>query len=360
MKSSFYGAAKFALSFIDDSPAVRALLRMLELHASYASLLKVLSCGMMVVGLASVGSAEQLELIETDSKIEIRSGGRPLLFYNKVSPVAPDGIDAVYERTGFLHPVCSPSGKTVTASFPFDHPHQQGIFSAWVKTKYGGRELDFWNLAKGTGRVVHQRVIDTFSGEDGAGFVVDLLHRSEHESGLDILSERWTVNAVPTDGTFHCFDLETKQKALTELPLTVEKFHYGGVAIRGPVAWLTAKDSDLNAANNTEREFAGFTNSFGSERLKGNHERPDWVTMWGSIGDEPVSITVLCGESSFRAPQATRLHPTKPYFCFCPCVNGSFTIDRQNPYEAAYRFLVTDSKPKREWVQERWQEYTGN
>ncbi|MDA8967698.1 PmoA family protein [bacterium] len=329
-------------------------------HAQFALIVKTIACGVLIVGLSELCKAGQFELVETDAKIEIRDGGKPLLCYNKLSPSAPDGIDPVYERTGFLHPICSPSGKTVTASFPFDHPHQQGIFSAWVKTKYAGTDIDFWNLAKGTGRVMHQRVIETYSSKEGTGFVVDLLHRSEQQPNLDILTERWRVNAVPTDGTFHCFDLQTQQRALTELPLTVEEFHYGGVAIRGPVAWLTAKDSDSNTVKNTEPESTGFTNSFGSERVKGNHERPNWVTMWGSIGDERVSITVMCGRSSFRAPQATRLHPTKPYFCFCPCVNGSFIIDQQNSFQSSYRFLITDSKPKPEWVQQRWQEYSGS
>jgi len=31
--------------------------------------------------------------------------------------------------------------------------HQHGIFTAWVMTKWRDREIDFWNLAKGSGRV---------------------------------------------------------------------------------------------------------------------------------------------------------------------------------------------------------------
>ena len=75
--------------------------------------------------------------------------------YNKVSPPAPPGIDAVYERSGYLHPVSSPRGRVVTDTFPIDHPHQHGVYSAWVKTNYDGRVIDFWNLAGGTGRVLH-------------------------------------------------------------------------------------------------------------------------------------------------------------------------------------------------------------
>lgn len=300
------------------------------------------------------------ELRETEATIEIRSAGTLLLCYNKLSPQAPDGVKAIYERTGFLHPVCSPAGHCVTASFPFDHPHQQGVFSAWVKTRHNGTDIDFWNLAKGTGRVLHHRVVETFAEDTGTGFVVDLVHRSESDPQLHILTERWRVNAVPTDGSFHCFDLDTEQQILTADPLEIANYHYGGVAIRGPVAWLTGGKTNAQQVTTNRQPTAstGFSNSLGSDRLKGNHQRPHWVTMWGHVQGQPVAITVMCDKSSFRFPQSTRLHPTKPYFCFCPCVDGAFAIDQDHPYKAKYRFLVTDSKPDEQWLRKRWTEFT--
>jgi len=305
--------------------------------------------------------ANNFELRETDTTIEIHSGEHLLLCYNKVSPKPPEGIKPIYQRSGFLHPVCSPAGHCVTASFPFDHPHQQGVFSAWVKTKHKGNEIDFWNLAKGSGRVLHQRVVETFSDQRGTGFVVDLLHRSEGERQMNILTERWSIKAVPTDGSFHCFDLETTQKNLTDDPLKIAKYHYGGVAIRGRVAWLTSTDaSDPKTTTDVHAQAStGFCNSLGSNRLKGNHQRPDWVTMWGHVQGQPVAITVMCGKSSFRSPQSTRLHPKKPYFCFCPCVDAAFVIDGNNPYTAKYRFLITDTKPEQPWLRKRWSDFTG-
>ena len=320
----------------------------------------ILSTCCFILSGAPLCAGNGFELRETEATIEIRSAGTLLLCYNKLSPEAPEGVKAIYERTGFLHPVCSPAGHCVTASFPFDHPHQQGIFSAWVKTRHNGADIDFWNLAKGTGRVLHHQVVETFAKDSGTGFVVDLVHRSERDPKLNILTERWRINAVPTDGSFHCFDLETKQQILTSNPLRIAKYHYGGVAIRGPVAWLTG--SHTNTAKATTDQLAptstGFSNSLDSDRLKGNHERPDWVTMWGDVQGQPVGITVMCDKSSYRFPQSTRLHPTKPYFCFCPCMDGAFVIDQEHPYKAKYRFLITDTKPDNQWLRERWLEFT--
>ena len=193
-----------------------------------------------------------------------------------MAPAVPDGIDPVYSRSGFLHPVASPAGRVVTEMYPFDHAHQDGIFTAWVKTTWHDREIDFWNLAGGTGRVLHQRIVRTFQDAEGVGFECDLIHRAAKDPVVDILRERWHITAFQTDGSYHGFDLETTQSALTDKPLIVQKYHYGGVAFRGPVAWLTDKDGDVQKLEKTTepstiREPSQFLNDHGSDRVKGNH-----------------------------------------------------------------------------------------
>ena len=180
-------------------------------------------------------SAQMLNVLETADQITVQQNGKVVLRYNKVSPQAPAGIDPVYERSGCLHPVNSPLGRTVTAMFPRDHAHQHGVFSAWVKTDYHGQTVDFWNLAKKSGRVLHQRVLSTFADAESAGFEVDLIHRIETDPPKDVLRERWKVAVFPTDGTYYGFDLATTQIALTDLPLTVAEYHYGGVACAVPL-----------------------------------------------------------------------------------------------------------------------------
>ncbi|MAD81225.1 MAG: hypothetical protein CMJ50_10330 [Planctomycetaceae bacterium] len=308
--------------------------------------------------LANVVAAQVLRVVETDNVITVARGDRVVVTYNKVSPPAPPGIDTVYERSGCLHPVNSPQGQTVTEMFPVDHPHQHGIFSAWVKTTYDGRAIDFWNLAGGTGRVLHERVVSAFQQSDVAGFEVDLLHRAETRPPVDVLRERWKITVYQTDATYHCFDLETNQMAITDKPLTVSKHHYGGIVLRGPTRWLTEKDRDVRKRPDLVREPSEFVNDLGSDRLKGNQQHAKWVALSGSIGGKPVSITVLSHTKNFRAPQATRLHPTKPYFCFVPCADGTFLIDRDHPFKARYRYLVTDTQPDPQWINEQWEMWT--
>lgn len=303
-------------------------------------------------GLASHCTAENLSVMESDSTIVISDGDQSILTYNKVSPPVPKGLKEIYHRSGCLHPVCSPSGQSVTAMFPKDHPHQQGIFSAWVKTTYEGENIDFWNLGGGTGRVLHEQVVGTFQEKDRAGFEVDLIHRKETEPKVDVLRERWKVTAYPTDGSYRCFDLQSTQSAISPHALLINEYHYGGFAVRGPARWVTTGNEK------EERESSGFLNNLGSKRAEGNHQHAKWVSLWGEIDGKPVSITVLCDPNNFRAPQAARIHPTKPYFCYAPCVDGEFVIDQDHPYQSRYRYLVTDAMPDAKWLDQQWEKWS--
>lgn len=300
-----------------------------------------------------------LSVQETDATIQLERGNTPLLVYNKQSPAVPPGIDPIYARSGFLHPVYSPTGKIITATFPADHAHQHGIFAAWAKTTYAGRSIDFWNLAAETGRVVHQRVNKTFNHVAGTGFEVDLVHQTASEPIVDVLRESWKVVAFPTDGSFYCFDIESQQRALTEAPLVVEKYHYGGMALRGRVEWVQGEKLVDAAGQPIATEASDFVNDLGSARQQGNHQHARWVSLYGEIDGQPASIVVLSHADNYRAPQAARLHPTKPYFSFSPCVDGQFVIDREHPQLARYRYLVTDAKPDPQWIERQWQNWCG-
>jgi len=318
----------------------------------------IMGCLLISGSMRSLSAADEpLSVQISAQRIEVSQHGQLVLAYNKESPIVPEGVDPVYHRSGFLHPVVSPSGKVVTATFPRDHLHQHGIFSAWVKTRWNDRQINFWDLAGRTGRVLHKEVTSVFSGDSKAGFEVDLIHRSLVEPETDILSEHWTVTVYPTDGRYRCFDLQTTQTALTDDPLTVEEYHYGGVAVRGPGRWIKPQDADSSEGHATDREPSRFLNDSGSDRILGNHQHSRWVSLTGEIQGEAVSITVLCHPYNFRAPQAARLHPSKPYFCYAPCVDGEFVIDADHPYQASYRYLITDAEPDPAWLNEQWESW---
>lgn len=318
-------------------------------------------CGVLalVLGLAvdAVAADQLLTLSESDATIEVKQGGASVLVYNKKSPSVPSGMNPLYHRSGFMHPVKTPAGKTVTATFPVDHAHQHGIFSAWVNTTYDAKAVDFWNLPGGTGRVLHNRVVNTHSNDESCGFEVELIHRTEQSPRINVLRESWSVEVFPTDGSYFSFDIHSKQQALTDKPLVLNEYRYGGMALRGPVEWVQEKQLSTPDGATIKQEPSEFLNSLGSDRIQGNHQKVRWVALHGLVRGKPACITVLCHKDNFRSPQTARLHPTKPYFCFAPCVEGEFVIDRAHPLESQYRYLVTDSEPDPKWLDSQWESW---
>ena len=291
--------------------------------------------------------AQALELRDCDATLEVFSGENLLLRYHKKSPELPEGVDEIYRRSGFIHPVNTPDGRAVTDDFPVDHLHQHGLFFAWTSGKYAGRKIDFWNQRKKEGRVEHRRVLATDESGDTVSFTVELAHFDQRDGGKEILDEVWTVTVREVKDGSYVFDIETRQTLVDEVPLEVEKYHYGGMALRGAAAWLGTK----------EEPGCEFLTSDGKARKAGNHTRPNWVAMKGELDGKPATVAVLGSPKNFRAPQPVRIHPDKPYFCFAPMVEEGFKIEAGKPYVSRYRYVVSGGDLGAAEIDKHWKGY---
>src|SRR5688500_2274603 len=61
-------------------------------------------------------------------RIEIKDDGRSLhlgkaLTYNYAVVEAPEGVDKAYDRSGYIHPLRTPDGRTITNDFGPKHLH---------------------------------------------------------------------------------------------------------------------------------------------------------------------------------------------------------------------------------------------
>ena len=102
---------------------------------------------------ATAPPAGALTAAVDETTITLRHKNNPILsYYHAVHPV-PEGVDPIFRRSGFIHPLYTPDGLVVTSIQPRDHYHHYGIWNPWTVTQIEGREVDFWNLAKGQGTV---------------------------------------------------------------------------------------------------------------------------------------------------------------------------------------------------------------
>jgi hypothetical protein len=283
----------------------------------------------------------------------LQLGDRRVLRYNHAVQESPEGMDPCYRRSGYIHPLYTPSGKEVTGDFAPDHAHQHGVFMAWVNTTFQGREVDFWNQKKGSGLIEHVDIRSVASGPVFAEFTVGLRHRAltTPEAPETVLEETWTVRAwnVPD---VQLVDLESRQRCVAEQPLTINEYHYGGMAIRGNSAWLDAETTELvnrlMKAGASREELAAapvkraYLTSEGKLWFDGNGTRARWVEMSGPIDGQPAGVAIFGHPENFRAPQPVRLHPQKPYFCFAPMVLGEFPLQSGETYVSRYRYCVHD------------------
>lgn len=287
---------------------------------------------------------------ETSDTISVSVDGKPLLVYQKSIKESPAGIDPIYRRSGYIHSIKNPAGQLLSGDFCADHAHQHALFFAWRQVSFEGRQTDFWDQKSDRGRTLHESVEAVQSGDDTGTFTVRLLHedRTAAEGPKTIIRETWTVTVYDrgeNEDAF-VFDLELAQTNVTESPIIIEKYHYGGMALRGSSQWLAS-----------ETDAAGFMTNEGKSREAANHSRPNWVDMFGPIDGKIGGIAVLSHPGNFRHPQSVRLHPSKPYFSFSPMVESEFEIAPGKTYRARYRYVAHNGAANAKRIDAEWQAF---
>jgi hypothetical protein len=279
--------------------------------------------------------------------VNIRLHGRPVVTCVGGPGAPPAGVPEAYRRGGYLHPLVTPAGRVVTGDYPANHRHHHGVWTAWTKTEFDGRAPDFWNMGQRRGRVEFVELLHARADATGADLgarhrFVDLTAPAP----VTVLEETWRLRVHPTPPDApHVLDLDITQRNVTDRPLRLPKYHYGGLGFRGPDAW----DGAANAIFLTS---AGVTN-----RLNGNETSGRWCWIGGLVDGAPAGVALLGHPDNFRAPQPMRLHPTEPFFCFAPQQGGDFTIAPGEIHRARYRLIVADGPPDRAELDRRWADY---
>jgi len=272
-------------------------------------------------------------LISTKRKndgILLQVRNKPVLFYHTEKAQPPPDSPRYYQRSGFIHPLYSPEGKTLTDDFPVRHTHQHGIFQAWVNTTFRGKPVDFWNQHKQTGTVEHAALIGINSGQ----VLTELKCRLKHISLLhgEVLSEILTIRVYPYSDHF-ILDIHSEQENITGDTLILNQYHYGGMAFRGSRVW-SPDDSEHYQSK------WKITTSEGLEDTSADQSKAKWVDASGVIDGTMAGVAVFDHPSNYRYPQAIRVHPRMPYWCYVPVTAETINILPGDVFRSRYRYLV--------------------
>lgn len=279
---------------------------------------------------------------DNGSSIIAKVGGKPVFQYNYKTQFPPKGKPDYYQRSGFIHPVFSPAGDTITEGFPNQHTHHHGVFSAWVNTTYNGKQIDFWNQQKQEGTVIFKDLISLKKRDTTAEIKAKHHHIAFiNNDTIPILEEIWTITVYNSRNPF-VWDIAIEQKNITEYPLLLNQYHYGGMAFRGRDQWNYKIPDNVNLE--VEREY-GIRTDEEKSRLESNHTQPKWVSMYGKEDNQSMSLTVHPFSNNANLPEFVRIHPEMPYFCFTPVVQEGFSLEPGEIFKTKYRIINSGYPP---------------
>ena len=294
-------------------------------------------------------SAEGNRLDMDDMSLKLSCRSKKVLQYNHGFVVPPPGADGRYIRSGYIHPVWSPTGLLVTEDFPSDHLHHKGIWFPWTKTEFEGRHPDFWNLKGGTGTVRFAGFESTTNGPVYGGFRVKHQHVDlTGEEPKVALEEVWDVKVWNLGSVRQGFlwDLCSVQRCATASPLRLPEYRYGGLGFRGSVDWV---DENLDLLT-----------SEGRTRKDGHATRSRWCDMSGPIGNDGgyAGMTIMTHPQNFRFPQHMRIWDKGgTFFCYSPSLGGDWSIEPGEDYVSQYRFYVHEGHRDTDSVEECWHDF---
>ena len=275
--------------------------------------------------------------------------GKPAFTYVGEPLRLPPGIEDVYERGGYIHPVMTPSGRRVTEDYPPNHKHHHGIWAAWTSTRFAGRTPDFWNMGDRKGTVEFERLGARVVGAAHRRLrVAASLHgpaRAHADDGpARGLARRCLRAGRRRRGRRTCSISRSRRHSTGTSPLELPTYRYGGVGMRGRHEW-DGKDKTF------------FLTSTGRGRLPGHGTRATWVHMSGDVDGQRAGIAMLSHPDNVRSPQPMRIHPTEPFFNFAPQQAGPFAIRPGEVFRMRYRFVVMDGPPDAALLDAMWQDY---
>jgi hypothetical protein len=304
---------------------------------------------LLCLGLTSAlpGMAASLSLIENEKTIEIRDGEQSMLVYHKAVLPPPEGSPKAYARSGFIHPLRSPSGGVMTSIHADDHVHHMGLWHAWVKTDHKGRHFDFWNLGGKTGKVRFVAALTSFGKEGAVGFSVQqeqlgMTHEGSKEEV--ILRETLKVQVRKTAGSY-LVDYDTRQVNITEAPLLLPAYRYGGcIAYRAPYHW--------------NKENSNYLTSEGKDRSNGHTTRGRWCAMFGPTEHGEATLAILCHPGNHDAPQRMRVWPDgKVFFNYVPIQETGWSLQPGEPSTMRYRLVISEGQPDEDQLNAFWNHY---
>lgn len=300
----------------------------------------------------SVGVPVQKDGIQLDlsaTTLDVKFSGARVFSYNHGHVVPPPGVRPEYIRSGYIHPLFSPSGKLLTEDFPADHHHHKGIWFPWTKTEFEGKAVDFWNLGSRQGTVQFAGFDSVEDGPIYGRFLArhEHVHLDRPDGPKVALDETWDVriwNVGGPEAGLWVWDLESTQRCASDSPLHLKKYRYGGIGFRGAREWKGDNYVLLTSEGKTKEN--------------GHTTRARWCAQSGSIDGQWTTIVMMSHPENYRFPEPMRIWASGgAFFNFTPIQLDDWDLEPGNDYVFRYRFFIHEGKIDPERAERAWQDF---
>jgi hypothetical protein len=305
-------------------------------------------CYELVAGRSLAEQSSTVDVRKNDSSLEIRIGDKSVLRYNHAPVPPPQGAGELYTRSGFIHPLWSPGGEVLTWMHPTDHIHHMGLWNPWTKTRFEGRDVDFWNLGKGEGTVRFAGFDSIRPGPVFGQFCALQEHVDLSAPGgqKPALNETLTVRVwnTGTESNYWLLDYTTSQRCASSSPVQLLKYRYGGLGFRATQMWHESNSDYLT--------------SDGKSRKDGHGTRARWCNVFGSTDKGDSGVLFMSHPENREHPEPMRIWPEgHVFFNFCPVQNKDWTLEPGNEYFLRYRMYVYEGSIGPEQAERLWRDF---
>ncbi|MEM9142467.1 MAG: PmoA family protein [Bacteroidota bacterium] len=297
-----------------------------------------------------------LSISNRNGNYDVMLKGIPLVTYRHAMTYPPKGVDSLYAKSGYLHPIRTPKGDTLTRIQPPDHYHHYGLWGPWTHTRIDTTRVDFWNLGQGMGTVLFKEFKETVSGEVFGSFVaaqehIDLKTKSAPQVALneDLEVRLWNLERPDR----YMLDYRTTFRSPLENGILFEAYRYGGgLGLRFTERW--------------KKDNCKVLTSEGKDRLSADGSNARWCIVSGQSADGRGTngILFLSHPENRAHPEPMRIWPVDAnggrgdmFFEFCPIRHEEWRIGPDSDYSLKYRMVVFDGELSAEEAEAYWQAF---
>jgi hypothetical protein len=301
----------------------------------------------------STNNLSLLSVAMDDVAIYIRKGGKDLWQYNHAVAYPPAGVDSAYARSGFIHPMWSPTGKKLTRIQPPDHYHHYGLWNPWTSAEFEGQTIDFWNLKERQGTVRYANTHEKIHGSVFAGYKVlhehVVLKDREKPKVAMVETQGTNIFATPDEDGFYLADISISLNTATDSAVLLKEYRYGSLGWRTTEKW--------------DRYNSEVITSEGKNRVEADGSLATWCIVQGEIDDDYAAVIMMSSPTNYNHPEPLRIWPENQYdrgdmyANFAPTKNMDWNIEPGKNYVLNYRFLVSSKKLTAEDAEKAWQNY---